>query len=80
MGNTCSEDCGSQLHRGVREAVWIKGLTDTIFCPAYSTYTIRWPIEFRGDNQGSLMIPSSISARNILRYASVLLVIWLRRV
>ena len=40
----------------VREAVWIKALTDAIFQPEYSSFVVQWPIELRGDNQGSLAL------------------------
>ena len=39
----------------VREAIWIKGLTDAIFNTS-PTLAIEWPIELRGDNQGSLAL------------------------
>ena len=41
----------------VCEAVWIKGLTDAIFRD--STLEIKWPIEIRGDNQGSLAVANN---------------------
>ena len=43
-----------------REAVWLKGLTDAIFRTEYSSsYTIQWPIQLRGDNQGSLSLANN---------------------
>ena len=39
----------------VREAIWIKGLTDAIFNMS-PTHAIEWPIEQRGNNQGSLAL------------------------
>ena len=43
----------------VREAVWIKGLTDAILRAEYSQYTIQWPIVLYGDNQGSLALANN---------------------
>lgn len=39
-----------------REAVWLRGLLNAVFNPAYTTFSIHWPIELRGDNQGSFAL------------------------
>ena len=42
-----------------REAVWLKGLLDAIFNSKFSSFTLQWPIELRGDKQGALALANN---------------------